>query len=49
MRKKRDRKLLQVENNRCLQIRDLVLSDVELENKLKALEKKLKINDSEKH
>ena len=46
---KRDKKLLQKQNNRCIQFRDLVPSYVELENKLKALDEKLKINDTEKH
>ena len=44
--------LSQKKNNRCIQIRDLVISYVELENRLKATEEKLKnlsINDSEKH
>ena len=41
--------LLQKQNNRCIKIRDLFINYVELENKLKALEEKLKLNDSEKH
>ena len=41
--------LLQKQNNRVVQIRDLVMSYVELENRLKAMQEKLKINDSEKH
>ena len=44
--------LLQKKNNRCIQFRDLLISYVELENRLKATEEKLKnlsINDSEKH
>ena len=44
--------LSQKKNNRCIQFRDLVVSYVELENRLKATEKKLKnlsINDSERH
>ena len=41
--------LLQKQNNKCIQIRDIVISYVELENRLKALEEKIKINDSEKH
>ena len=40
--KNRDRILLQKQNNRSIQFRDLVLSYIELENRLKALEKKLK-------
>ena len=51
--KNRDRILLQKQNNRSIQFRDLVISYVELENRLKALEEKLNvyknINDSEKH
>ena len=50
--KNRDRILLQKKNNRCIQFRDLVMSYVELENRLKSTEEKLKnlsINDSEKH
>ena len=51
--KNRDRILLQKQNNRCLQFRDLVISYVELEDRLKTLEEKLNvyknINDSEKH
>ena len=46
--KNRKKILLQKKNNSCIQFRDLVISYVELENKLKALEEKLKINDSEK-
>ena len=49
--KNRERILLQ-KQNRSIQIRDLVISYVELENRLKATEEKLKslsINDSEKH
>ena len=41
--------LLQKQNNKCIQFRDLVISYVELENRLNALEEKIKINDSEKH
>ena len=37
------------QNNRCIQFRDLVISYVELENRLKAMGEKLKIDDSEKH
>ena len=40
--KNREKILLQKKNNRILQIRDLVISYVELENKFKALEEKLK-------
>ena len=45
--------LLQKQNNKSIQLRDLVISYVELENRLKTLEEKLNvyknINDSEKH
>ena len=34
--------LLQKQNNRSIQFRDLVISFVELENRLRALEEKLK-------
>ena len=51
--KNREKRLLQKQNNRCIQFRDLVISYIELENRLKALEEKLNvyknINDSEKH
>ena len=51
--KNRDRILLQKQNNRSIQFRDLVISYTELENRLKTLEEKLNvyknINDSEKH
>ena len=50
--KNREKILLQKKNNRCIQFRDLLISFVELENRLKATEEKLKnlsINDSEKH
>ena len=50
--KNREKILLQKQNNRSVQFRDLIVSYVELENRLKALEEKLKlqnINDSEKH
>ena len=40
--KNRERILLQKTNNRCIQFRDLVIFYVELENRLKALEEKLK-------
>ena len=46
--KKREKILLQKQNNRGIQFRDLVIFYVELENKLKALEEKMKKNDSEK-
>ena len=41
--------LLRKQNNRGVQFRDLVISYVELENRLKAMEEKLKINASEEH
>ena len=50
--KNREKVLLQKKNNRSIQFRDLLMSYVELENRLKATEEKLKnlsINDSEKH
>ena len=47
--KNREKLLLQKENNRCIQFRDLVTSYVEIENRLKAFEEDLSINDSEKH
>ena len=50
--KNRDRILLQKQNNRSIQFRDLVVSYVELKNRLETLQEKLKnlsINDSEKH
>ena len=47
--KNRDRILLQKQNNRSIQFRDLVVSYVELENRLKALEENFKIIDPEKH
>ena len=40
--KNRDRILLQKQYNRSIQFRDLVVSYVELENRLKALEEKIK-------
>ena len=43
----REKILLQKQNNRCTQIRDLIRSHVELENKLGAMEEKISINDSE--
>ena len=47
--KNREKILLQKQNNRCIQFRDSVVSYVELENKLKALEENLTTTDSEKH
>ena len=49
---KNRKKILQKQNNRSIQFRDLVVFYVELENRLKGLEEKLKlqnINDSENH
>ena len=40
--KNRDRILLQKQNNRSIQYRDLVISYIELENRLKTLEEKFK-------
>ena len=40
--KNREKILLQKQNNRSIQFRDLVVSYVDLENRLKALEEKLK-------
>ena len=40
--KNREKILLQKQNNRSIQFRDLVISYVELENRLKALEEKIK-------
>ena len=42
--KNREKILLQKQNSRSLQFRDLVVSYVELENRLKATEEKLKIS-----
>ena len=39
--KNREKILLQKQNNRSIQFRDLVISYVELENRLKSLEEKL--------
>ena len=39
--------LLQKQNNRCIQFRDLVRSYVELENRLEAMEEKFKMKDSD--
>ena len=51
--KNREKILLQKKNNRSIQFRDLVISYIELENRLKTLEEKLNvyknINESEKH
>ena len=50
--KNREKVLLQKQNNRSMQFRDLNVSYVELENRLKAAEEKLEnlsINDTEKH
>ena len=44
--KNRETFLLQKKNKRGIQFRDLFISYVELENKLKALEEKLKLTDS---
>ena len=41
--KNRDRILLQKQNNRSMQFRDLTVSYIELENRLKASEEKLKL------
>ena len=46
--KNREKKLLQKQNNRSIQFRDLNISYIELENRLKAMKEKFKINDSEK-
>ena len=51
-KKNREKILSQKQNKRCIQFRDLVISYVELGNRLKATEEKsknLSINDSEKH
>ena len=45
--KNREKVLLQKQNNRGVQFRDLVISYVELEHRLKALKEKLEINDTE--
>ena len=45
--KNREKKLLQKQNNRWLQFEDLVKSYVELENRLKTIEEKFLMNDSE--
>ena len=41
--KNRDRIILQKQSNRCIQTRDLVLSYVELENRLKAMGEKFSV------
>ena len=41
--KNREKILLQKQNNRSIQFRDLVVSYVELESRLKAIEEKLKL------
>ena len=41
--KNREKILLQKKDKRCIQIRDLVISYVEIENKVEALEEKIKI------
>ena len=46
--KNREKLLIQKQNNRGVPFKDLVISYVEIENKLKALEEKMKIDDSEK-
>ena len=45
--KKQRKNFLQKQNNRWLQFEDLVKSYVELENRLKTIEEKFLINDSE--
>ena len=48
--KNRDKILFKRQNNRCIQIKDLIISYVQLANRLKKKEKNLKnitINDSE--
>ena len=47
--KTRDKNLLQKRNSRRIQSRDIVISFVELDTKLKALEDEIKRNGSEKH
>ena len=42
-------KIYYEKNNRCIQTRDLVISYVDMQIKLKALEEKIKINDLEIH
>ena len=43
MKKSREKILLQKQNNRSIQLIDLIVSYIELENRLKALEEKLKL------
>ena len=43
MKKNREKILLQKQNNRSIQFRDLTVSYIELENRLKALEEKVKL------
>ena len=45
--KKKGKALLQKQNTRCIQFRDLDISDIELENRLKTMEKTFLIIDSE--
>ena len=47
--KNREKLLIQKQNNRSIQFRELVVSYVEFDNRIKALEEFLTINDSEKH
>ena len=47
MKKNRDKISLQKQTKRSIQIKDLVISYVEVESRLKALEETFKINDSE--
>ena len=47
MKKTEKKILLQKQNNRWLQFEDLVKSFVELENRLKTIEEKFLMNDSE--
>ena len=47
MKKTEKKILLQKQNNRWLQFEDLVKSYVELENRLKTIEEKFLMNDSE--
>ena len=43
----REKLLLQKQNIRCIQFRDLVRSYLELENRLKVMEEKCEMNDSD--
>ena len=47
MKKTEKKRLLQKQNNRWLQFEDLVTSYVQLENRLKTMEEKFLMNDSE--